>query len=85
MGIGVWSANNPYLPPSKGQLQCGDPPELAGIAETVDQAGLLEFDQLSVVYKCPEGQQLEGPSTRTCGGEGQWEPGKEEKTSCHQI
>ena len=40
-----------YLCLVAGQLQCGDPPDLAGLAETVDQASLLEFDQLTVVYK----------------------------------
>eukprot|EP00090_Calanus_glacialis_P042881 TRINITY_DN7599_c0_g1_i1.p1 TRINITY_DN7599_c0_g1~~TRINITY_DN7599_c0_g1_i1.p1 ORF type:complete len:109 (+),score=28.69 TRINITY_DN7599_c0_g1_i1:33-359(+) len=82
MSMGVWSANHPHVPLTKGQEQCGDPPniDLDGVASMSD---LMKLEVLTVVYNCPEGQQMSGPAKRTCGEEGKWMPGEEERTSCH--
>ena len=66
-----------------GQEQCGEPPNIE-VGEAVAVAALVKLELLTVLYKCPEGQQLAGPAKRTCGEEGEWMPGVEERTSCHQ-
>ena len=66
-----------------GQEQCGEPPNIE-VDGAVAVSDLLKLELLTVKYRCPEGQQLAGPAKRTCGEEGKWMPGEEERTSCQK-
>jgi len=73
MSMGVFSAYHPFYP---AVAKCGDAPNAGeGVLK-------VKYEDMQVVYTCPEDHRLYGAEKRTCNEEKMWEPSGDIASKC---